>query len=120
MKLNGQYSIIGYGTAQNFLEDYDSRYELISILKENHFQFDFSEIDSTVRIDKRLGNKLFGSSTFKYKLGHKTITLINHERSIEIPYWKVNETIMLKITRHGIMHFSITSYHNTKKHNKRS
>ncbi|MEX0315712.1 MAG: hypothetical protein AB3N18_16160 [Allomuricauda sp.] len=112
--LSGKYSVIGCSMTPGFLEDSSSRYELMSILGKDHFHFDFSETDSMVRIDQKLGSMFFGDSIFKYRLGYKSLTLLNHEKNINIPYWKEGDLIILRITGNGTAHFSITSYHNRK------
>jgi hypothetical protein len=108
IELNGKYSIADFRMTPEFLKDSIGRNELMTILKNSKYKFDFSELDSIVRIEPKFGMKYFGDSIFEYKTDNKFIALRNPDKKLNVPYRNDNGIIRLLVKQKGIEHFSIT------------
>ncbi|MCF7569198.1 hypothetical protein L3X37_12615 [Sabulilitoribacter arenilitoris] len=105
--LNGKYSIVDFRMTPEFSKDSIGKKELMTILNNSKYKFDFSEIDSIVRIDSEFGMKYFGDSIFEYKIDNKFIALKNPDKKINLPYRNDKGIIRLLVNQKGIELFSI-------------
>ena len=107
IKLDGKYSIADYKMTPGFLNDSLARKELMSVLNNSKYKFDFSLTNSIVRIEPKFAMKYFGDSIFEYKIDKKFIALRTPDKKINLPYRNDNGIIRLLIDKKGIELFSI-------------
>lgn len=107
IKLNGKYSIVDFRMTSEFLKDSLGRKELSSILNNSKYKFNFSQVNSVVRIEPKFGMKYFGDSIFEYKIDKKFIALRTPDKKINLPYRNDNGIVRLLIDKEGVELFSI-------------
>jgi len=106
-KLDGKYSVVDFRMNQELSKDSLKQAELIKLLSNSEYKFDFLSLDQTVKIEPKFGMKYFGDSIFEYSIDNKLLILKNPSISVNLPYTYENEILRLSINKKGVELFTI-------------